>query len=333
MSQDTHCIRGVVRRNGGRCRVGLHPRGFTLIEVLVVVGIIAALITILIPALARARDQARSVSCRSNVRQLMSGMFVYVNTHKVLPGTHSLFWMQVLFGKEWPRPAGVTWDGARDKLRMLTYTPPYRQPYHLDGEFVSDVPGKGTLYPFIKEEQVYTCPSEKPGPAENTDAGGGGNGRLDYSMNGYIGYRSPESLQSFAYAGPSLGNPLPGRKKTVSFNAGQRVVFPAARFMMMFEDHPYTHINTSWPDGNFNCLDRIATRHMLTGSREGRGAEGRSTVGFLDGHVEGRLYPSGTVGRELFAEFGQPVFWRETGQPDQVNLTAYIRKLPGPCPW
>jgi len=56
--------------------------GFTLVELLVVIGTVVVLVAILLPALARAREAARMVACASNIRQIGLASFAYAGRHR-----------------------------------------------------------------------------------------------------------------------------------------------------------------------------------------------------------------------------------------------------------
>jgi len=101
-------------RRNAKALIRSDSRGFTLVELLVVIGIIALLISILLPALGKAREQAKMIQCSSNMRQVMTGFVLYASTNngwmpaQRVPGSYewSRTILAALIGEaQMPKPA------------------------------------------------------------------------------------------------------------------------------------------------------------------------------------------------------------------------------------
>ncbi|MBI9017643.1 MAG: type II secretion system protein [Phycisphaerae bacterium] len=85
----------------------MKKRGFTLIELLVVISIIALLVSILMPALSKARYSAKLTVCKSNQRQLLMGLNLFASEHDdKLPVSPSM-----VSDSGYHRPYELSWNG------------------------------------------------------------------------------------------------------------------------------------------------------------------------------------------------------------------------------
>ncbi len=140
-------------------------RGFTLTELLVVIALIAVLTALCLPAIQRARDEARRAQCQNHLKQLGLALHNYHDAHKVFPPG----WTQ-----HHPQPGPETRFGWAVFISpFLDQAPLYRQ---LDFETQRAEP----LNLFQTRLAVYRCPED---PMPDTNSQRGNFGTMNYSMN------------------------------------------------------------------------------------------------------------------------------------------------------
>src|SRR4051794_15715338 len=89
----------------------VHRRGFTLVELLVVIGIIALLVGMLLPALNKARASAMKIKCASQLRQIGQYAAMYANTYK------NFIPVGYLTGNSYVPGSSLIWYGQKSTFR------------------------------------------------------------------------------------------------------------------------------------------------------------------------------------------------------------------------
>ena len=222
-------------------------RGFTLIEILVVVAIIALLISILLPSLTRAKELAKMTQCQSNLKQLMTAFATYgVEFKGRLPGNG--------------RDPYADWLGGANRPQ----TP---------GWVVSRQPHDGTIFKYVgKSLQVYTCPNdiyERIHPDRPQDY------NYSYTTQTIIDGAKFEMLSTAHYRQSSN----PSDPANYSYTDHTQYMRSLPGVPVLIEEDPLWYLTTvsdsAW--GNDDC---VAARHLPHGASKGYG-----NIGFHDTHV------------------------------------------------
>ena len=215
---------------GGQC--SRRNQGFTLVELLVVIGIIALLISILLPSLNRAREQANRAKCSNNLRQIALAATMYANA-------------EVRSG-QFPR---TYYNTTTDKL--VADTTGYGKVNSFDKTQTGENNVCSSFFLILKTQditsEVFICPSTQ---SERGFTGTGTVGIQDSSnwqqipLNLSYSYNSPFGSSTALTAGWKFNNTLgsdvpfaadmnPGNKTvgtkvnnvtTVTFNGGKKII-------------------------------------------------------------------------------------------------------------
>lgn len=266
----------------------MRRRGFTLIELLVVVAVIAILMAILVPALARAREQARSVLCMTNQKAIASAYLLYVDSNRgCIPSSYTR--ASLSLGFNW----SSDWVWAPWQLSGAGPVTPAMATEEERKEGLR----RGTMWKYLEQWKVYACPSGKANSAGGIlrtysipDYLNGQWGTNGYIHNGW--WRNISKLSEIKY--------------------------PEDAYMLLEEDNVSQHFNlNSWvldPTLGFaGFKDPLVVWHQQMGA---------SNFGFLDGHVSARQWSQSVNNAFKDLVVGQPSWPVPAG--DTAAMSDYI---------
>ena len=230
-----------------------NQEGFTLVELLVVIAIISILAAILLPALSRARQEARAIQCMNNLRQLFLANAMYANEHNghYVPAASD---MDFGFG------GCYRWHGVRVKPSP---------------ESAFD-PNQGPLVEYLPDARVKECPvfTEMKRAGEVPNAFESGSGGYGYNM-AYIGGTGYLNDAPESYRFTTLDSRVADPVETVMF-ADAALPQEGHLIEYSFVEPPY-FVSKDHPHGNPEwgyAAPSIHFRH-----------NGRANVLWCDGHV------------------------------------------------
>jgi prepilin-type processing-associated H-X9-DG protein/prepilin-type N-terminal cleavage/methylation domain-containing protein len=164
------------------------PRwAFTLVELLVVIGIIAVLMSILLPALNRARESAKAVVCASNLKQLGTALAMYVNDNNQYT-PRFMYDPNSGAGTPVPEPGWARWEWFAAIKRYVAGNP-------------KDIPTGNAGLQEEQKQTVYFCPSAKANRGRFVNWG---LWPVSYMPNSYVFYHiywqaGPNATRHLAY--------------------------------------------------------------------------------------------------------------------------------------